>query len=226
MKENQPLITSKKATLKDHAYQQIIEMICNGKIQTGEIVTEKQLIEHFGFSKSPVREALIQLCHDGVLHSIPRCGYQVIQISAKDVRELTELRMDLELASLRRLIANPTEAHLEQLRELNRQRNRPAQEKDLWSAWDNNVQFHLCLLEGAGNAHALDVLRITLSTCTRAYAQLYFTRRDSIISPRSTRHLHELIVNALESRNLETAQALLREDILRMQTELLSNDNV
>ncbi|MGN0774646.1 MAG: GntR family transcriptional regulator [Candidatus Ventricola sp.] len=219
------MITSKKTTLKDQVYQQIIEMICNGQIQTGEIVTEKQLIEHFGFSKSPVREALIQLCHDGVLHSIPRCGYQVIQISAKDVRDLTELRIYLELGSLRRLIVNLTENHLEQLRELNRQRNKPAQEKDLWTAWDNNVQFHLCLMEGTGNALALDVLRRTLSTCTRAYAQLYFTRRDSVISPRQTRHLHERIVNALESRDLDTALKLLREDILCMQTELLPNDN-
>ena len=216
------MITSNKPTLKDHVYQQIIEMICNGQIQTGDILTEKQLIDHFSISKSPVREALIQLCHDGVLHSIPRYGYQVIQISTKDVHELTELRIYLELGSLEKLIANPSEAHLEQLREINRQRNKPAQEKDLWTAWDNNVKFHLCLMEGADNMLALDVLRRTLSTCTRAYAQLYFTRRDSVISPRQSLHLHERIVLALEQHDLDEARKLLEQDILRMQTELLS----
>ena len=56
-----------KITLKDNVYRQVIEMICNGQLQNDDIITEKQLTSHFGISKSPVREALIQLCHDHVL---------------------------------------------------------------------------------------------------------------------------------------------------------------
>lgn len=213
--------TQHKPTLKDEVYQQIVELICNGSIKTGEIITEKQLINHFGISKSPVREALIQLGHDNVLKSIPRCGYQVIQIQAKDIRDLTEVRLYLELGCLQKLIEAPSEAHLAKLRELNRLRNKPLEQKDVWSAWDNNVQFHLCLLEGAGNAYALDLLRRTLSTCTRAYAQLYYNHRESVISASSSTHAHERIVAAIEAHDIGSATALLREDILCMQTDLL-----
>ena len=213
--------TLRKPTLKDEVYQQIIELICNGSIKTGEIITEKQLINHFGISKSPVREALIQLCHDKVLKSIPRCGYQVIQIQAKDIQDLTEVRLYLELGCLQRLIESPSEVHLAQLRELNRLRIKPVEQKDVWSAWNNNVQFHLCLLEGAGNAYALDVLEKTLSTCTRAYAQLYYSHRESVISNYPHTHAHERIVTAVEAHRTDDAVALLREDILRMQTHLL-----
>lgn len=45
--------TQHKPTLKDEVYQQIIELICNGSIKTGEIITEKQLINHFGIQQSP-----------------------------------------------------------------------------------------------------------------------------------------------------------------------------
>lgn len=112
-----------------------------------------------------MREALIQLGHDNVLKSIPRCGYQVIQIQAKDIRDLTEVRLYLELGCLQKMVESPDEATLSRLKELNRLRCvKPVEQKDVWSAWDNNVQFHLCLLEGADNTYALDLLERTLST--------------------------------------------------------------
>ncbi len=102
-----------KGSLKDHVYQQVIEMICNGRFKAGDIITESQLIDFFQVSKSPVREALIQLCFEEVLRSIPRCGYQIIQISAKNVQDLTELRLYLELSSLQKVAANLTPEILE-----------------------------------------------------------------------------------------------------------------
>lgn len=147
------IINTNKPTLKDRVYRQVIEMICNGQLQSSAIITEKQLTAHFGISKSPVREALIQLCHDHVLTSIPRCGYQVIQINGKDVHDLTELRLLIEVGSLPKLIEKTTPEHLKRLHELNRQRENPTKESDVWSSWNRNVEFHLCLIEGTHNEH-------------------------------------------------------------------------
>ena len=83
-------------SLKDQVYQKIIEMICNGQLPPDTIFTESQMIELFKVSKSPVREALIQLCHEEVLKSIPRCGYQVVSVSIKSIRDLTVLRLYLD----------------------------------------------------------------------------------------------------------------------------------
>ena len=91
---------SPKLSLKDTVYQQLIELICQGKLLPDTLFTENHMISYFGVSKSPVREALIQLCHENVLKSIPRCGYQVTAISSKNVRDVTELRLYLELSSL------------------------------------------------------------------------------------------------------------------------------
>lgn len=217
------MVTPQQTTLKDHVYHQVIEMICNGQIKPGEIITERQMITHFAISKSPVREALIQLCHDNVLHSIPRCGYQVVHISVKNILDLTELRLHIELGSLSKLITVLTPEVVDRLDEINRLRDIPPQEKDVWSAWQNNEQFHLGLVAGTGNTYALEALERALSVCTRAYAQLFFSRRESVIYPRERTHAHERIVTALTSRDLPLAQKLLREDILCMQTELLSS---
>lgn len=216
------MLTSHKPTLKDHVYQQIIEMICDNQLKAGEIVTEKQLIAHFGMSKSPVREALIQLCHDNVLSSIPRCGYQVIQITTKDVHDLTELRLYVEIGSLQRLIDSISPECMEHLLKLNRERARPVQEKDIWTAWNNNVEFHLALMRGAGNALALDMMKNILSICTRAYAQLYYINKEYVVSSNIRTHAHEGIVQALQEHDFEAAKELLTLDIRCMETRLLT----
>lgn len=215
-------ITNNKLTLKDTVYQQVIEMICNGKLQSNEIITEKQLTSHFGMSKSPVREALIQLCHDHVLTSIPRCGYQVVQINGKDVHDLAGIRLLLEVGSLPMVLERATPDHIEHLKELNRKREKPAEKKDVWNSWYRNMEFHLYLLEIANNPYVLDTVRRILSSCTRAYAQLYALNRETVIFPDDETHAHPLITKAIEERELETAESLLRADILRMESQLLS----
>ncbi|MEA4912892.1 MAG: GntR family transcriptional regulator, partial [Oscillospiraceae bacterium] len=93
----------KKGSLKDMVYHKIIELIISGELRCDDIITENQMIERFSVSKSPVREALIQLCYEEVLRSIPRCGYQIVQITPKNIRDLVELRCILELSSLQKL---------------------------------------------------------------------------------------------------------------------------
>lgn len=211
-----------KPTLKDTVYRQIIEMVCNGQLQSDEIITEKQLTTHFGFSKSPVREALIQLCHDHVLKSIPRCGYQVIRINAKDIHDLTEIRLLLELGSLRKAFDRITPQQLEHLKVLNRQREMPMAEKDVWSSWNRNIEFHLYLVECANNEYVLDTMQRILSSCHRAYAQLYAVQKEAVVLPGDDTHTHSLITQALEAHDLDTALDTLRTDILCMESQLLS----
>ena len=64
-----------KETLKERVYRGIYEAVTNGEYRPNDILTENQMIEKFGVSKSPVREALVELCKDGVLINIPRMGY-------------------------------------------------------------------------------------------------------------------------------------------------------
>lgn len=210
----------KKISLKDSVYKQIIEMICSGALPADAIITENQMIEHFGVSKSPVREALIQLCHENVLNSIPRCGYQVVRISAKGIQELIELRLYLELSSLPKVAEHMTLERLQHLKELNRRRINAGESKTIWTAWNNNVTFHLTLISFADNQMVTSSLETALATCTRAYAQLYNVR-SSIIAP-ARENFHDCIVNALESHNVYTAYEYLKKDILFMKQELLN----
>lgn len=209
------ILSKQDGTFKAMVYQKIIEMICNGELQDNEIITEKQLISCFKISRSPIREALIQLCHDNVLISIPRRGYQVVQISAKDVQDLTEARIMIELGCLDMCCRSYSENDLDKLRTLNHLRKMPLPEKDIWKAWENNVNFHMCIVSFAENRVLSDLMSKVLSSCTRAYAQLYTTKKHELVS--MNRHIHDDFVRALEQRNYEKARELLKDDIVHLE---------
>ena len=213
----QPQQTDKKqpGALKDHVYRTIIEMICSGELNSSDIFTEKQMIEKFGVSKSPVREALTQLCHEEALHSIPRRGYQVVEIGVQKIHDLTELRLLLELSSLKKLTEKLDDEKLQQLRGLARSKQR-----DVWAAWHHNNHFHLRLASYAGNQQVTEELNRAIRTCTRAYAQL-FSIQPAVISTEKENY-HEKIVSALERHEIFTAHLLLKKDILLMEELLLT----
>ena len=67
--------------LKEQIYDDIFERILKGSLPPNELIKENTLVEYYGVSRAPVREALLMLCTEGVLKSIPRAGYQIVQIN-------------------------------------------------------------------------------------------------------------------------------------------------
>ena len=70
----------KKENLKKKVYDDVLRAIIEGEYSAEDIISEAMLIEKYNVSKSPVREALVQLCGENVLKSIPRCGYMVVKL--------------------------------------------------------------------------------------------------------------------------------------------------
>ncbi len=75
-------------TLKNHVYDYIAEQIFLGKINPGEKINESKICESLSVSRTPVREALIELSCFGVIDNIPRRGFVVRELTLKDLSEL------------------------------------------------------------------------------------------------------------------------------------------
>lgn len=78
-------------SLKDYVYDYIAEEINNGNLQPGEKVNENQIIDYLKVSRTPVREALIQLSTEGFLENIPRRGFVIRKIDEKEAAEIYEI---------------------------------------------------------------------------------------------------------------------------------------
>lgn len=75
-------------TLKDHVYNYIAEQINRGSLKPGEKVNENSISEKLNISRTPVREALIQLSSEGLLENLPRKGFLIRHLSIEEAKEI------------------------------------------------------------------------------------------------------------------------------------------
>ena len=171
---------------------------------------EKALIAKYGVSKSPVREALLSLCADGVLKNIPRYGYEVIRLTMDDIAEMLQYRYILEFGILRANLDAFTEARIARLEEINALCQQEKQDSVLH--WDYNCEFHERLLAYCGNNYATEQLTRTLGRLRRAYIQCYFNKTGEVCLITDTKH-HADIIAALRAKDVEALEQSLRSDL-------------
>lgn len=144
------LTSKKKECLSDKIHDKILEMIIKNPPGEEQVLTEGKLVELFGVSKAPVREALIKLCSEGIVRSVPRYGYVVLHMTEKEAEEVIGLRRLLEKEALKSSFFKLTEENLSSLKD---QIDKTVSQNDisLWDVWDDNAEFHLMLASFSQN---------------------------------------------------------------------------
>lgn len=202
----------RKESLSDKIHDQILEMIIRSPSDEDQVLNEKRLMEAFGVSKAPVREALIKLCSEGVLRSVPRFGYVVVRMREQDIRDATKVRAILELQALQMSIPNLTEERLEKLRsQIERAATR--QNVDVWEVWEDNEEFHTLLASFSENQILMKFIRECMDLQKRIYAQRVWNQRNSMADS-VNRQPHFGIYKKLCEGDMEAAANLLQQDII------------
>lgn len=200
-----------KMSLKDIVYHAILDGIFKDEYKPNQILNEKELVDKFGYSKSPVREALITLCNDGILNNIPRLGYEVVRLAREDVQQILEYRLVLEGGFLRNGYRAITQLQMKELEDVNRLCN--LEKDDIWNHWEANTNFHLTLLSFSGNQYAHAQLKKSMNTLKRAYAQFYWTTWNVATPSNDVQH-HVHIIDSLKDSDLDQALIYLKEDLM------------
>lgn len=78
------------------AYEKIREKILLGFYEPGQTLTENQLVQEFGMSRTPIRQALHMLTNENLLKNNPHKGVVIKQMTAKEIQDLFEFRCALE----------------------------------------------------------------------------------------------------------------------------------
>jgi DNA-binding GntR family transcriptional regulator len=198
-----------KISLKEKVYESVFEDILNYEFKPNQIINEKELMGKYHCSKSPVREALLSLCNDGVLRNIPRYGYEVIRLTREDIEDMLQFRYLLEGGLIKANIDKFYDAQMTKLEE-HEKKNRLA-DQDVWTHWENNASFHLQLMSFTRNECAYAELSRVMNRLKRAYAQLYWNRWESVVH-NDTRY-HQEIIACIRERDTKQLLVSLKKDI-------------
>jgi len=162
--ENQ-LPTVGGGSLGERVYRALKEDILARRIAGDEPLVEQTLAERYGVSKTPVREALRLLVHDGMLRVLPRKGYVVRPMEIQDIVEVFELRRILEPALCAEAARRRTReqvALMEESIELERHLTDPSLEER-----EQSLGLHRLIAEATGNKRAIAMHRSLMEDTAR-----------------------------------------------------------
>ncbi|RBP47533.1 GntR family transcriptional regulator [Roseimicrobium gellanilyticum] len=136
----------RRSTLAEEVAAQVRRAIISGQIAEGSQVSEPKLAEQLHVSRVPVREALAELEHDGVVVFDHRGRCQVRQFTKADFEEILSLRLNLELMSVKLAAEKVTSQDLALLKS-----NLDAleEEKDVTNISRLDVEFHDLIMQAA-----------------------------------------------------------------------------
>jgi DNA-binding GntR family transcriptional regulator len=198
-------------TLTDQAYLELRRAIAEIPIYDGDHdghLDERALAAQLGISRTPVREALLRLESEGVVHTVPRRGVYVVRKTKEELIEVILASAALEGMAARLAAVRASDDELGALRSTFRRFSDPGISLDEYSAL--NVAFH---------QHIVDLARSDLFSqlVSRLRLHMRAVRRSTMgDSGRFERSVvdHDHIIDALEHRDADLVERLVRQHAL------------
>ncbi|MEQ8261925.1 GntR family transcriptional regulator [Pseudohaliea sp.] len=191
------------------AYEEIKSRIIRNDLKAGERLTEAWLAEELGLSKAPIRTALTRLCHENLMQSERRVGYQVRGFSIVDVREVFLLRELIEPEVARLAAGRLSDAEIDELKslcELDYQPTDSISQADFLSV---NRAFHVRLAECTRNSRLISLTARLLEESERF---LHFALSSRPLGTRFQQEHLELL-SVLIMGDAEKAGRMVKEQV-------------
>jgi DNA-binding GntR family transcriptional regulator len=195
--------------LSDRLREQIEEKIATGKLLPGQHLDETELANEFGASRTPIREALIQLASAGLVQIRPRRGAVVSTVSPHEIVEMFEVMAELEAMCGRLAARRMSVAEHAQLLEAHRACSSAYEARDPDDYYYRNEVFHHAIYAGSHN-HFLAEQARALSRRLRPYRRLQLRVRDRM---QHSFGEHDAVVNAIIDGDGQKAADLLRSHV-------------
>jgi DNA-binding GntR family transcriptional regulator len=205
------------ASLATKAYQRLRKDILTCNLTPGQIVSERELARRYDVSKTPMREALGQACHDGFIQRLPGRGYIVSPITIRDIRELFDLRLILESIAVERAALNPNSQLIGGLKDMAEVKYDPDEPESHISFLRTNRSFHLAMAEATNNQRIIMLLGDLFNEMERLF-HLGLRLRDS---SEEMRREHRELVIALEQGDIDQALTAINLQIISSRDRIL-----
>ncbi|BCS52471.1 GntR family transcriptional regulator [Geobacter sp. SVR] len=198
----------KHLTLREKILENIRDAIISGSLKAGSRVSEPELAERYGISRTPIREAFRQLESEGYLTVIPRRGAVVSEFSQKDVEEFYAIKSILEGYAARRACEKLTGKELDRLQAINVRLSELAEQNDIKTFFKIHSDFHDLFIKAADN----DKLRELITSVVTRFQRLRLMSLSLPGRMKISVMEHEKIIEAFRKRDAEAAESLVRKN--------------
>jgi DNA-binding GntR family transcriptional regulator len=208
-------------SITDRVRESILRAIVEGRLQPGSLHSVQTLANAFGVSRTPVREALIDLSGQGVVKFERNRGVRILQTSVHDLEEILALRLLLEVPATHRAVENESPGLVEGLKGELAQMESAAAAGDEMTMMRHDRRFHELINEASGNAR--------LASYVDGLRDLVLTRGVSTVG--RSRDLpeivaeHTAVIEAIEAGDPDAAAARMKEHLVNTGRLLLAQES-
>lgn len=151
-------VGEKHESLNDRIYKALREAIFRGDYKPGERLTEPALATLFGVSRNPIREVLRKLQSEGIVEIPPRKSARVAVYTIEEIKEIIELRAELEGLSAQFSAGRLTDETYDHFQKLLIDGKKAEQNNDLVKLAQYNEEFHALLFSSGQNRFLVDYI--------------------------------------------------------------------
>lgn len=195
--------------MTEHVREAVASDIHSGKLLPGDPLDETALSERFEVSRTPVREALLQLSAHGLVKIIPRSGIYVARLSLPELFAMYELLAELESACAKLAARRMTGPELADLRAAHEEAAACKDAKDPDAYAVANARFHQVIYDGCHNPFLKAQIEL-IRKRTQVYRQNLFARTARIAISHED---HGRVVDAIEAGDATAAAQHMHEHI-------------
>lgn len=148
----------KPISKKDQVIEMIRAAVLSGRMEPGEPIVENRVAGELGVGTPLVREALLELEHQGFVQKFPYKGTYVTKLSPQEIEQIFRLRIELESLAIEWAKKNAASTDIAELRRLAEEMRHGAESMQIDHFYDNDIAFHRKLWEMSGNPYLVDTL--------------------------------------------------------------------
>ncbi|MET0735536.1 MAG: GntR family transcriptional regulator [Microbacterium sp.] len=197
-------------SLLDRVTDSVRTAILDGELVPGSHVSVPEIARQLNVSRTPAREALLRLQHEGLVRVTPRRGAVVLDASVADLRALFHYREALEGMAARSAATEMTPRAKRALREIFIAHRDAVESQDVAAHEKHDRAFHIAFIEGSGNRYIigeLDRVRSLLQLLMREMAAQPGALSEPLI------HAHERLLVAIEEGDGDAAERAARKHV-------------
>jgi DNA-binding GntR family transcriptional regulator len=198
-----------------HIVQSLTKAIVEHRLHPGTKLAEQKLADHFGVSRTLVRQALFQLSQNRLIRLEPARGAFVAAPSVEEARQVFAVRRMLEAEMTRAFVAQVTPAKIKALRDHVAQEKLAVARQDVPGRTELLGDFHVCMAELMGNQVLADLLRELIARCA-----LITLMYQSTHAAEHSNEEHVGIVKALAAKDESLAVQLMNDHLVHVEENL------
>ena len=203
---------------RDQIVQAMKDAILSGTIPPGAPIVESKMAQMLGAGVPLMREALIELEHQGFVQRTPYKATTVTKLEPADVRRIFRLRVELEALAIAWAKENVTQTDLDQLRETIRKMERAARAVDLAAFYDADLTFHRKIWDLSDNPYLVEALERVVVPLFAFFLMKTSRRKKSYVESAA---MHSVIVEAIPRKSAAELRELVRKSLTGWKDEML-----